>query len=163
MTIQVDQTLVKAVEAANAPMWVMGLQDVSIVSLALLIIVVVGGWMFKRFRADGKVEDAKGELYGGMSERIQKLEALLEKVSVERDAFLRANANLEGRLTVLENIEKRHDQLLEKLDRKDDQISDLEIAVEHLKEENNELRRQMSVLQLQYAEKCDACENRRRS
>ena len=156
-----------AMAKAEAATFVMGLEHAGVVSLAFMIIVVVGGWVLKKFKSEGKGLDAQGSLYDNMSDRIAKLEGVIEKMAIERDkvsgekdAYLKEASEWKARVMILEGHEKENLALRQKLDEKDDKLSDLEAAAEIMKAEIDELKAQIMTLTRRQMDKCDNCVNR---
>lgn len=126
------------------------------------LVVVIGmiAFAYKKLRKTGAMDDAEGMLYTRMSERISKLEMLLDQIATENKVLIVENADLKSRIGLLEHQDSDLTRLKETLDKKDDRISDLEIALNLKEEEISELRARVNQLELRYAEKCDACELR---
>lgn len=159
----VDQTIPKALHAAEMSQFVMTVQDVGIVGLAILVLLFVGGLALRKYVLDGKRADAESGFLTHMGGRLEKMEALVEKLASENKTLLLENAAMSARIALLEQHEAEVSKLRRILDQKDDKISDLEIALENLTQDKQQLERRVRALEKQSVEcECKVSPHNRR-
>lgn len=147
-----NEIIPMAVKQADAAQFVMNLQDVGIVALALLIIVFVGGILLRRYFLDGKRADAEIGFLDHMGDRLKKMEELVGQLAAENKTLILDNASLQARVAILEQHEAQVTKMRRILDQKDDKISDLEIALENLTADKQQLELRVRTLEKQIAE-----------
>lgn len=147
-----DATLTTAYQAAEAASFVMSLQDVGIVALALLVLVFVGGTLLKRYFLDGKRADTEAGFLNHMGGRLEKMETLVEQLAAENKTLIMNNAALQARVALLEQHEAEVTKLKRILDQKDDKIGDMEIAIENLTTDKQHLEMRVRSLEKQISE-----------